>query len=295
MTEHALWNAITLCLSRELELPLEFETVLPISGGDISPAYRLITSKNSYFVKLGNVKAFDMFMAEFQSLRAIASTRSIRCPQPLKCDIVYGRAFLVLEYLSLSHRGDEATMGRALAQLHRTTSPRFGWHSDNTIGSTPQYNNFCDDWRQFWQHQRLEPQLEIAKQKGAPSRLIKAGTRLLSRVPAILDNHHPPASLLHGDLWGGNHAFDEQGDPVIFDPACYYGDRETDIAMTKLFAGFGSSFYEAYKAAWPLPVGHEHRFTLYNLYHIFNHFNLFGGGYANQAIHMTENLLREAG
>jgi len=295
MTESAMWIAITRCLSHELEQPLVFETALPLAGGDISPAYQLKTSNNSYFVKLGNATALDMFMGEFEGLCAIASTESIRCPRPLKCDIAEGHAFLALEYIPLSSRGDETAMGHLLAQLHRNTSSQYGWHKDNRIGSTPQYNERCDDWGEFWQRQRLEPQLKMAEQNGAPAKLIADGKQLLSLVPALISEHRPPASLLHGDLWGGNHAFDEQGKPVIFDPATYYGDRETDIAMTKLFAGFGRRFYEAYEAAWPLPSGHERRSILYNLYHILNHFNLFGGGYANQAMRMIKSLLSEIG
>lgn len=295
VTESAIWIAITKCLSHELGLPLVFETALPLAGGDISPAYQLKTSSNSYFVKLGDTTALDMFMGEFEGLCAIASAESIRCPRPLKCDIVEDHAFLALEYIPLSFRGDEAAMGQLLAQMHRNTASQFGWPKNNWIGSNPQYNERCDDWCEFWQRRRLEPQLKMAEQRGAPAKLIADGMQLLSLVPDLLSEHQPQASLLHGDLWGGNHAFDEQGNPVIFDPATYYGDRETDIAMTKLFAGFGRRFHEAYEAAWPLPSGHERRYMLYNLYHILNHFNLFGGGYANQAMQMTKHLLREIG
>jgi fructosamine-3-kinase len=206
-------------------------------------------------------------------------------------------AFLVLEHLELGRGGGAGagyeTLGRQLAALHRTVRPQFGWDRDNTIGSTPQHNRRDDDWRRFWRERRLGYQLELAATHGHRGRLQQRGERLLAALPGLLAGHEPAASLLHGDLWGGNCAFLRDGTPVIFDPAVYYGDREADLAMTELFGGFPAGFYRAYREAYPLADGYEVRRTLYNLYHVLNHLNLFGGGYRAQAEDMIDALLSE--
>jgi fructosamine-3-kinase len=170
---------------------------------------------------------------------------------------------------------------------------QFGWHRDNTIGSTPQPNRRNRDWAQFWAGQRLDFQLRMAAANDAGARLVARGERLLEALPALLERHRPPASLLHGDLWSGNYAYTRDGEPAIFDPATYYGDRETDLAMTELFGGFPREFYAAYQSAWPLDAGYATRKRLYNLYHVLNHFNLFGGGYLAQAQGLIDGLLSE--
>lgn len=177
--------------------------------------------------------------------------------------------------------------------MHRITQTQYGWQRDNTIGATPQPNTQSRDWVDFWRRQRLQFQLDLAAANGAPRALLAGGEDLLERFPALFAGHAPAASLLHGDLWSGNHAYTRSGEPAIFDPAVYYGDREADLAMTELFGGFGDDFYAAYNACWPLDPGYGTRKTLYNLYHILNHFNLFGGGYAGQAQRMTDALLSE--
>jgi fructosamine-3-kinase len=169
---------------------------------------------------------------------------------------------------------------------------RFGWDRDNTIGSTPQLNEPSVDWVTFWRERRLGYQLELAARNGYRGRLKQRGERLLDGLGALLD-HNPVPSLLHGDLWGGNLGYDEAGEPVIFDPACYFGDREADLAMTELFGGFGRRFWAAYQEAWPLSEGYPVRKHLYNLYHVINHLNLFGGGYLSQAESMIDRLLAE--
>jgi fructosamine-3-kinase len=133
----------------------------------------------------------------------------------------------------------------------------------------------------------------MAAANDAGARLVARGERLLEALPALLERHRPPASLLHGDLWSGNYAYTRDGEPAIFDPATYYGDRETDLAMTELFGGFPREFYAAYQSAWPLDAGYATRKRLYNLYHVLNHFNLFGGGYLAQAQGLIDGLLSE--
>jgi fructosamine-3-kinase len=198
-----------------------------------------------------------------------------------------------MEHLALGGPADPVALGEGLAAMHRISRNQYGWSRDNTIGSTPQQNSPTGDWIEFWRVQRLQYQLDLAAHNGAGGRLQSQGDRLLADLPALFDNYVPQASLLHGDLWSGNYAYTRAGEPAIFDPAVYYGDREADLAMTELFGGFGSDFYAAYENAWPLDSGYRVRKTLYNLYHILNHFNLFGGGYASQARGMMDSLLSE--
>src|SRR6267142_2455054 len=187
-----------------------------------------------------------------------------------------------------------AAEAAGLAALHAVTAPRFGWVRDNTIGRTPQANAASDDWAEFFRERRLRPQLELTKAHGVAELLATPGERRRESVHGLLAGHRPAASLLHGDLWGGNWLASASGEPVLIDPAVYYGDRETDLAMTRLFGGFGERFYQAYQAAAPLAPAAQARCELYNLYHVLNHANLFGGGYAGQARDMIEHLLAPA-
>ena len=207
------------------------------------------------------------------------------------------RAWLALCWIDFgaSGRRSESALGERLATLHRVAASCFGWHRDNTIGATPQRNGWDDDWVRFFVGRRLEVQLGLAEANGAPVHLLERGRWLCQLAGALFASHRPMPSLLHGDLWGGNWATDAAGEPVVFDPAVYFGDREADIAMTRLFGGFGPAFYSAYQSAWPLDAAAGTRRTLYNLYHVLNHFNLFGGGYAAQAGAMIERLLGELG
>jgi fructosamine-3-kinase len=203
--------------------------------------------------------------------------------------------FLALEWIESRPAGREAErrLGEQLAAQHQATAAQFGFAEDNFIGRTSQANGWLPDWAEFFRERRLRHQLVLAAQNGFAALLEQPGARLLEAVTALLDGHRPEASLLHGDLWAGNWLADEHDAPVIFDPAVYYGDREADLAMTRLFGGFGRAFYDAYQAAAPLPAGHAVRAELYNLYHVLNHANLFGGGYARQARTSIDRLLAE--
>lgn len=264
--------------------------VMPVGGGDINTAYRLDGADGSrYFLKLNIERRLPMFAAEAAGLATLAAARAVRVPAAIAHGCAEGHSFLVLEYLQLAPRGNARLLGERLAALHRCTAGRFGFEHDNFIGTTPQANGWRDNWIDFWREQRLGPQLRLAAGHGESLRAL--GAALLARLADFFSDYAPPASLLHGDLWGGNHAYTADGEPVIFDPAPYYGDRETDLAMTELFGGYGPDFYAAYRAAWPLHPGYARRKTLYNLYHILNHANLFGGGYARQAEAMMRTLL----
>lgn len=265
-----------------------------VGGGCINTAVTLCDGHRCFFVKLNSARQLDMFEAEADGLSEMASAQAIRVPQPLCTGIAGSQAYIVMEYISMGRmRGSSsAEAGRQLAAMHRRSADAFGWHRDNTIGSTPQVNDWTSDWIEFWREKRLSFQLRLAARNGHGGRLQALGERLLEAFPALVD-HAPPPSLLHGDLWGGNIGYDNEGGPVIFDPAVYFGDREADLAMTELFGGFGGDFYAAYDETWPRDPGYRTRRTLYNLYHILNHLNLFGGGYGGQAMGMMERLLAE--
>jgi protein-ribulosamine 3-kinase len=265
---------------------------IPVSGGDISAAWRLATDDGDLFIKTGPLSAAEMFAAEAKGLSEIAKTGTIRVPQVIASGSVETAVFLALEWLDLE-RADaavESRFGEQLAKLHHVTERRFGWHRDNTIGLTPQHNAWSDDWVDFYREYRLAFQLRLAAQNGFTGELQQRGAQLLKRLPIYFEGAVPSASLLHGDLWGGNWGC-SGGNPVIFDPAVYYGDRETDLAMTRLFGGFGTAFYDAYESSWPLQDGYQARQCLYQLYHVLNHLNLFGSGYLGRANSLIDELL----
>jgi fructosamine-3-kinase len=266
-----------------------------IDGGCINQTQHVRYGDADYFVKTNSAHRLDMFAAEAAGLAALRECKALRIPEP----VCYGNdaqsSWLVMEYLPLGGHGNDAALGAGLAALHRITQDRYGWVRNNTIGSTPQINTPEGNWVDFWREHRLRFQLELAARHGHGGRLQAQGERLLDGFHHLFDDYTPQASLLHGDLWGGNHACTRSGEPVIFDPAVYFGDRETDIAMTGLFGGFGPAFYSAYDHAWPLDAGYGIRRNLYNLYHILNHLNLFGGGYLVQAQGMMDSLLAELG
>ncbi len=265
---------------------------VPVSGGDISAAWRLATEGGDLFVKTGPLASAEMFAAEAEGLSEIARTATIHTAEVIASGSPDTTVFLALEWLDFE-RADasvERRFGEQLAEMHRVSKKCYGWHRDNTIGLTPQYNPWGDDWVDFFREHRLAFQLRLAAENGFAGELQERGARLLKRLPIYFDGMEPAASLLHGDLWGGNWGC-SGGDPVIFDPAVYYGDRETDLAMTRLFGGFGAAFYDAYESSWPLQDGHQERQHLYQLYHVLNHLNLFGSGYLGRAISLIDELL----
>ncbi len=233
-----------------------------------------------------------MFEAEAEGLAEIAATDTVRVPGPVCHGTADGKSYLVLEYLDLKAPTDSHAerLGRLLAAMHRHQAERFGWHRDNTLGTTPQPNEWHTDWIGFLREHRLGHQIRLL---GDPA-LSEMWARLSPELPAFFERYTPRPSLIHGDLWGGNWSGLPGGEPVIFDPATYYGDREMDMAMTELFGGFPRSFYTAYNDAWPLDEGYERRKPLYLLYHVLNHANLFGGGYAGQARRLMSGLLEDA-
>jgi fructosamine-3-kinase len=256
-------------------------------GGGSAAAYCVQSEARRAFLKIG--PAAHPFDAEAQALEEIAATATLRVPRVLACGIESSAGYLLLEWIDLAASGDWAAAGRQLARLHACTRPNFGWPRANTIGGSPQFNAPSASWAVFYRQQRLRPQFALTAARGL-QRLAALEAKACAAADALLDAHAPQASLLHGDLWRGNLAFDEYGQAVVFDPATYCGDAETDLAMSRLFGGFAESFYRAYADERPLLPGAGARLTLYQLYHVLNHANLFGGGYVAQAIAMIEQL-----
>jgi fructosamine-3-kinase len=263
--------------------------VVAVGGGDIAAAYRVETARRRVFLKVG--AAAHPFGAEAQALTEIAATRTLRVPQVLAAGVAEAAGYLLLEWIDLADSGDWAAAGRQLAALHACTQSRYGWSRGNAIGASPQSNAQAEHWSKFYCERRLRPQFEMARSKGL-SQLASLEEHACRAAGALLDGHDPPPSLLHGDLWRGNLAFDSGGAPVVFDPATYYGDAETDLAMTRLFGGFADRFYRAYDETRPPEPGAAQRLSLYQLYHVLNHANMFGGGYVAQAVALVGSLQR---
>jgi len=300
-----MWEQIAEAIGQATAEPFEIKHRRAVAGGSINQAYAISGLSSSgefspgqareqertYFVKLNRADRLAMFEAEALGLRQMAESQTIRVPLPICWGRADQSAYIVLEWLELGHGNAAAwaQMGRNLAALHRVTSPTgFGWSQSNTIGFISQLNDWRTDWSEFFAELRLGYQFQLAQQRGGR---FPQQERLLAAVPKILEGHRPQPSLLHGDLWTGNAAVTQRGEPIIFDPATYFGDREVDLAMSELFGSFPATFYQAYEQAFPLPPGYDHRKTLYNLYHILNHFNQFGGSYEAQANRMIAALL----
>ena len=287
----ALLDSVHAGISDAVGKTTNLQWLQDLSGGDINRAALIADDKNKWFLKYNLGGPDGMFAVEAQALREIAQQKCIRVPSPIAFGSDGNTAWLVLEYLQLTSVGSERLLGEQLAALHAIKFEKFGWGRDNFIGTTSQKNSESNHWAAFWRDNRLAPQFAMAAV--ANPGLIAKGEQLLDHVEQILGDHNASAALLHGDLWAGNKAFTTQGQPVIFDPASYYGDRETDIAMTELFGGFGETFYAAYREHLPLAHGYQLRRDLYNLYHMLNHLNLFGAGYLSRCENMIDHLMAQ--
>ncbi len=310
-----MWDKISAHISEVTGDKFAIDNRRSVSGGCINQGYAISSISGTYFAKINQASQVTMFEAEARGLQEMRKTQTIRVPELICWGTEGNSAYIVLEWLDLGRGGDSAwaEMGRKLAEMHKFTplSPGagtgapplqrggeevnsgllrgvFGWDINNTIGSTMQINNWMGNWAEFWAEHRIGYQLKLAKSRGGH---FPQEERLLKLIPELLAGYQPQPSLVHGDLWGGNAGVTSAGEPVIFDPATYFGDREVDLAMTELFGGFPAQFYRGYNQVWPLDSGYERRKTLYNLYHILNHFNLFGGSYASQANQMINIIL----
>ena len=281
-------------ISRTTGQPFNPHTNQGTSGGCINQTITLSDDERQFFVKINRADLHHMFEAEAEGLAALKSAQAFRIPEVIGHGTDAGNAWLILEYVPLGRSASRnySDAGEKLALQHQITQNAFGWHRDNTIGASPQPNNSEQSWVMFWKKHRLGYQLELAASHGYHGKVINRCEELIDRCDVLID-HKPSPSLLHGDLWSGNLSFDNVGVPVVYDPAVYYGDAEADLAMTELFGGFGTDFYHAYNDVSPIDSGYRTRKKLYNLYHILNHMNLFGGSYQQQSLQMTEQLLSE--
>ena len=288
-SDRAAWEAIGAAIARIGGGDGRITAREPVGGGCIGAAWSLRTAGGDWFVKLGPGDPAD----EADGLQRLATCDALRTPQVHAHGRCGDTGWLLLERIELRRRDPrcDERLGRALAELHRITATRFGLERDNRIGATAQPNGRLDDWATFWRERRIGFQLRLAADHGVR---FAAGERLLGRIDDLLDGHRPVPSLLHGDLWSGNAAADADGVPVLFDPAVWFGDRECDLAMAELFGGFDDRFDAAYREAWPLDAGYPRRRDLYQLYHVLNHVNLFGGGYVAQAERLIGRLLAAA-
>lgn len=282
----SLRNALTAQLGR-------LTRIRPVTGGDINLAARIETEAAVYFVKWNRNPVSHLFKTETAGLKLLADAQAVRVPQVIA--VIDQPPALVLEWIEIGrYKADAAEeLGRLLAQQHRTLSQTFGLDHANYIGANPQFNQPTDSWIDFFRDQRLGMQVKLARERG---QLNSDRARRLEELMNHLDKWIDPKvvvpSLLHGDLWSGNYLVDTHGQPVVIDPAVYYGDREAEIAFTQLFGGFGLRFYAAYTEAWPLEPGFADRCDLYNLYHLLNHLNLFGEGYGGSVDTVLERYTR---
>jgi fructosamine-3-kinase len=287
-----MWTKIDADISQVTGEKFENQNRRSLSGGCINQGYAVSSGDRTYFVKVNQAAQIAMFEAEALGLQEMRQSNTIRVPKPICWGTADNFSYIVLEWLEMNQGNSNSAweeMGRKLAAMHcYTIRQGMGWKINNTIGSTPQINTWTDDWAEFYIQYRLLYQFQLARRRGGN---FPQQEKLLAAIPKLL-SHQPQPSLVHGDLWGGNAGCTVSGEPVIFDPATYFGDREVDIAMTELFGGFPAAFYRGYNEVFPLLSGYEQRKTIYNLYHILNHFNLFGGGYASQANRMIEQILR---
>jgi fructosamine-3-kinase len=277
-----MWRAIEQAINTETGDNFHISEKTPVSGGDINLSYQVSDSNSRYFVKINDKNHFEHFESEAYALEQINALNQVSCPDVIAVGTTLDKSYLVLNYIPLengtNHQWHE--LGQQLANMHKSSSHgQFGWQTDNFIGDTIQPNMWSSNWKTFFAEQRIAWQLQLLHEKS-----IKLGNidHITQVCHDVLKHHHVEPCLVHGDLWQGNLGFTESSS-IIFDPACYYGDREVDIAMTELFGHLPIEFYRGYQEIFPLPDSYEQRKIIYNFYHILNHANLFGGNYIDQS------------
>jgi len=286
-----MWQAISQQLSETLMFTFEIVEKTKVSGGDINECYMISDGEQRYFVKVNSREFLPKFEVEAENIRIMRESNSVFVPELIFTGNSKNNAFIVLNYLPTKPLDDDKNsylFGQQLAQLHQWGEQKeFGFDQDNYIGSTLQPNKWERKWARFFAEQRIGWQLQLVKEKGVNLVDINEFTEL---VHEHLIGHQPRPSLLHGDLWHGNVANSVFG-PICYDPACYWGDRECDIAMTELFGGFQPEFYQGYESVLPLDYKYSERKDIYNLYHLLNHYNQFGGHYLEQSQKLINKIL----
>ena len=267
------------------------ENIFECGGGDISSAYQVETSKNKYFVKTNSPSFIDNFQAEFAGLQHINGTGTILCPEPIKVGVYNNCSYLIMTCLP-NLRGGTADLGEPLARMHEAgKAKQFGFPITTFCGATVLDNAMTDEpWSEWFAKHRITPLLKAIGPQRVTSYTVE---EVENQVIKLLKPHDKDVvpTLVHGDLWSGN-CGTSNGTPCIYDPACYYGDGEVDLAMTELFGGFGPRFFENYKKVRNIPEGYPKRREIYNLFHILNHAYMFGGGYVSEAGSMIKYLFK---
>ncbi|GAA5317008.1 MAG: fructosamine kinase family protein [Candidatus Pelagadaptatus aseana] len=277
-------------ISQGLPSPLSKQSdqirIQNVQGGDINQSYRIDTTTGQYFLKVNRCDQLPMFVAEKNGLNAIAESATIATCNAISWGQHQEQAYLLLAALNIEHHGDWRVAGQQLATMHLAPAgTNYGWHQDSYCGTTLQNNSWADNWAKFFAEQRIGRQLELLQQHSDRQR-----QQCIDAIARQLETHQPPPSLVHGDLWSGNIGFCNH-QPVIFDPACYIGDSETDLAMTELFGRFPDEFYRGYHDTKPIPAQYQQRRDIYQLYHLLNHANLFGGSYLGSASRLLKRIM----
>jgi fructosamine-3-kinase len=286
-----MWQALTEQLSDTLMFNFTIAERTKVKGGDISECYMISDGEQRYFVKTNERSFINKYLIESDNIKSLRSTSTVFVPELILTGTSKEHSFIVLNYLPTKPLDDGKNsykFGTQLAGLHLWGEQKeFGYDQDNYIGSTLQPNKWDRKWSRFFAEQRIGWQLQLLREKGIELVSISEFTETISR---LLASHQPRPSLLHGDLWHGNVANSAFG-PICYDPACYWGDRECDLAMTELFGGFQPEFFQGYESVLPLDFGYSERKDIYNLYHLLNHYNQFGGHYLDEAETLIKNIL----
>lgn len=286
----ALRHAVESALAERRGIPTTIVAASPAAGGANGSVSAIETADGGrYFLKSGGPAA--AFAAEARGLAALAAAGVCRVPEVVALGAL--PPFLLLEAIAIGSPGPRffEEFGRRLAELHRSArAERYGFDHDNFLGATPQPNGWRDTWLDFWRDRRLRPLLALLRHQG-DAELNRLGERLLDRLPLWLEDVDEAPSLLHGDLWAGNFLVGESGESVLLDPAVYYGHREADLAISRLFGGFPPVYFHAYVDTWPLERGAHERGLLYELHHLLNHYHLFGASYRGGCIERLKKLV----
>ncbi len=258
-----------------------------LHGGSICTTRLIFTiSGHRFAIKTHSHAPVNLFISEAESINTLQHHTPLRVPT-IYCA---GNDFLLMEYIEPGEPNHNywELLAKQVAVTHQNTNSQFGFHIDNYCGETLQINTLCSDGYTFFAECRLNYQAQLAfNAKQLTSKDVADIAKLSQNLESLIPEQ--PPSLVHGDFWSGNLHCDEQGNPAVLDPACYWGWREADIAMSKLFNGFDLRFYQAYQSIYPMDSGWEERIAIYNLYHLLNHLNLFGGSY----LHSVRNILRQ--
>jgi protein-ribulosamine 3-kinase len=268
--------------SAKLNLPLSSLRLRSVGGGSINDTYQVVVDdRTKFFLKVNSATKYPgLFQKEKHGLEFLDKQKQLRVPAVIACDEIDAHQILLLQWIDGGLRTEPLwkKFGEQLASLHHVTRLSFGFEENNYMGALPQLNDDCNNWIDFFVRCRLQPQIELARINGlVQTKHVTAFENLFPQLGSIFNDEQP--SLLHGDLWSGNFMCDQNSEPVLIDPAVYFGHRSIDLAMTTLFGGFEKPFYDSYNYHFPLPKNYQEQWEICNLYPILIHLNLFGAGY----------------